>query len=83
MVSLQIIFMVKFIVFNFNSPQIYAQSSDTERCIVSAYSTLTGIFSRTSNMATDLNPPYETWRAYPVHTVPYAYDEVSSSKTMN
>jgi len=53
------------------------RSSDVDRCLVSAYSNLAGLFSSNNSETEDLKLPWMTWQPLPVHTQPAITDEVS------
>ncbi|KAF6039833.1 hypothetical protein EB796_001869 [Bugula neritina] len=61
----------------FNYKNIEVRSSDVDRCLVSAYSNLAGLFSSNNSETEDLKLPWMTWQPLPVHTQPAITDEVS------
>ncbi|XP_067931912.1 putative acid phosphatase 5 [Watersipora subatra] len=59
----------------FDHTNIEVRSSDKDRCLVSAYSNLAGLYSN-QTPAEDLQLPYVRWQPVPVHTEPVITDEI-------
>ena len=57
------------------------RSSDVDRCLVSAYSDLAGLFSNAS-IADDVALPFVKWQPIPAHSIPVELDEVFTTLTL-
>lgn len=63
----------------YNNEEIYIESTDIDRTLMSAECNLAGLYEPTESQEWN---PYIHWQPIPIHTVPIEFDVVSNLTTI-